>query len=343
MRAMGSTPDGAVVHEPLASATGMSTDPVQPWAIVLAGGAGIRLQPLTRIICGDERPKQYVRLFGSRSMLRQTLDRLAVAIPAEQTVAVVTQAHARYISEEFGIARTPRRIVQPTDRGTATAILLAAQWISWRDPDAVVAVFPSDHLILGELTFMAHIMSVAAFVERHPERLLLLGVRPTEAEMDYGWIEPQEPIGRINGMAVSTVGRFREKPSAREARKCLTQGCLWNTGIMVAKARTLVEAGRRVLPALTERLSRIESAAGSEYEPFAISGAYDSLERANFSRDVLERCASVLAVTSLPVTVTWLDLGSPNRVIRGLHEAGLAPSWLTVLKARKTPASWPRA
>jgi len=275
---------------------------------------------------------QYVRLVGPRSLLRQTLDRVAVAIPAERTVAVVTQAHARYIAEEFGVARMPRQIVQPMDRGTAAAILLAAHWISWRNPDGVLVVFPSDHLILGELTFMAHILNLAAFVDRHPERLLLLGAPATGPQMDYGWIEPGEPMGCVNGTLVSRVSRFWEQPTAAQARVRLAQGCFWNTGIMAAKVATLVEVGRQMLPGLSEQLDRIEAAVDSEYEPWAIYEAYDTLRRTNFSRDVLERCSSALAVSHLPDGVTWLDLGTPERVVEELSDAGFAPPWLTFLK-----------
>jgi mannose-1-phosphate guanylyltransferase len=340
MRAMRAAAHEVPIRKPLARVTEVSPDPVQPWAIVLAGGAGIRLQPLTQIICGDERPKQYVRLCGSRSLLRQTLDRLALTIPGERTVAVVNRSHARYIAEEFRDAPTPRQIVQPTDRGTAAAVLLAAQWVSWRDPGGVLVVFPSDHLILGELSFMAHVLKVAAFVDRHPERVVLLGALPAEAEVEYGWIEPGEQIGRIDGTAVSNVRRFWEKPSARQARTCLAKGCLWNTFVMAAKAATLIDVGWQFLPKLSERLSRIEPATDSAYESLAIDEAYESLERMNFSRDVLERCTSALAVSPLPAAVTWLDLGNPRRVLKGLHEAGLAPPWLTILKPYEAAASW---
>jgi len=296
------------------------------------------------MLSGDERPLQYVRLVGPRSLLRQTLDRLAAAIPAERTIAVVTQAHARYIAEEFGIARTPRQIVQPMDRGTAAAILLAAQWISWRDPEGVLVVFPSDHLILGELAFMAHVLNLAAFVDRHPERLLLLGARALEPEMNYGWIEPGESLGRMNGTLISGVTRFWEQPTEVQARARLAQGCLWNTGIMAARVSTLVEIGRQMLPELSERLDRIEPAVDSEYEPWAIYEAYDTLQRINFSRDVLERRPSALAVSHMPAGVTWLDLGTPDRVVEELTAAGLTPPWLTFLKRvwkRRAPVpSW---
>jgi mannose-1-phosphate guanylyltransferase len=335
---------GASGHRFLDRIVEVPPDSVQPWAIVLAGGAGARLRQLTLMLSGDDRPKQYARVVGRRSLLRQTLDRLALAISAERTVAVVTQTHARYIAEEFGIAPTPRQIVQPTDRGTAAAILLAAQWVSWRDPDGVLVVFPSDHLILGELMFMTHVVSIAGFVDRHPERILIIGASPTAPETEYGWIEPREPIERIDGTLVSSVKRFLEKPPATQARACLAQGWLWNTFIMAAKAATLVDVGWQMLPELSERLSRIEPAVDSEYEPWAIDEAYAGLEPTNFSRDVLERCSSTLAVSRLPAGVTWLDLGSPDRVVRGLNEAGLTPPWLTmlkpILKLRAAVPSW---
>jgi hypothetical protein len=90
-----------------------------------------------------------------------------------------------------------------------------------------------------------------------------------------------------------------------------------------------------MVPELSERLSRIKPAIDSQLEPWAIEEAYASLERTNFSRDVLERCTSTLAVSRLPADVQWLDLGSPERVVKGLIDSGLAPPWLTILKPRR--------
>ena len=100
------------------------------WAIVLAGGRGVRLRPLVQVIHGDERPKQFAAIADSRSMLRHTLDRVALRIPPERTVVVVSQEDARYVTEEFRGASRPHVLVQPADRGTAAGILLPAHWIS---------------------------------------------------------------------------------------------------------------------------------------------------------------------------------------------------------------------
>jgi mannose-1-phosphate guanylyltransferase len=124
------------------------------WAVVLAGGEGVRLRPLVRRVCGDERPKQSCPLLGSRTLLRETLDRVVRLIPPERTVVVGMQSHARYQADEFGEQPSPYVLNQPDDRGTGAAVLLAALWIEARAPQATVVFFASDHFIAEEGVFM---------------------------------------------------------------------------------------------------------------------------------------------------------------------------------------------
>jgi len=114
------------------------------WAVVLAGGEGVRLRAFVRRAFGDERPKQFCRLLGSRSLLRQTLDRVARIVPPARTVVVGVAQHERYLAAELGGRPGPKLLKQPQSRGTAAAVLLATQWIMARDPRATVAFFPSE-------------------------------------------------------------------------------------------------------------------------------------------------------------------------------------------------------
>lgn len=307
--------------EPVPTAQG------QLWAVVLAGGEGVRLRPLTRLVCGDERPKQYAPLVGSGSLLRQTLDRVAAIIPRELTVVVTRRSHAKYIAAELAGPHRPRVLVQPEDRGTAAGVLFPAHWIHWRDPEATVAVFPSDHFILEEAAFMGHVAEVAAFVRRHPQWLVLLGAQPSEPETEYGWIEPGDILDRTTAGPICRVSRFWEKPSAETAQACLGQGWLWNTLVLAAKASTLIEAGRRFLPHLHDRLARIAAFADTEDEAWAVQQAYTLAPSANFSRSILEPCPRFLAVSRLPA-LTWSDWGTPERVVQTLSRIGISPPWL---------------
>ena len=124
------------------------------WAVALAGGEGVRLRPLVRRVWGIDRPKQYVRLLGPRTLLRQTLDRISLLIPAERTLVVTVRHHAGYIDEEFPGAARPTILAQPLDRGTGAGVLYPAHWIAWRNPEAIVAVFPSDHFFQDEARFV---------------------------------------------------------------------------------------------------------------------------------------------------------------------------------------------
>ncbi|HBH00897.1 MAG TPA: hypothetical protein DDZ42_03080 [Candidatus Rokubacteria bacterium] len=295
------------------------------WSIVLAGGQGTRLRPLVRRLLGEERPKQFTALVDGRSMFCQTLDRSALAVPAARTVVVSLREHARYLVSELAGRPAPTVLLQPEDRGTAAGILLPAHWVARRDPGATVVVLPSDHLVREERLFMDRVEEAAAFVDRHPQWLVLLGAPPTEPETEYGWIEPGEEVGWTARRPVRRVRRFVEKPPADVARACLARGALWNTFVFVARAETLLDAGRQFAWRLHEALGRVPLAIGGEALRRALTRAYAAVPRTDFSTAILEECVPILAVLEM-AGVTWSDLGSPRRLLRVLQQTADLPS-----------------
>ena len=297
------------------------------WAVVLAGGEGARLRPLVRRLFGNERPKQYVPLLGPSSLLRQTLDRVGRLVPAEHTVVVSQYDHAQYIDRELSDGAAPHVLLQPENRGTGTAIVYAAHMIRRLDPEATVAVFPSDHYIREEETFLAHVAEVVRFVERHPERLILLGARPTSPEPEYGWVGPGAIVGEIGDGPIRRVQGFLEKPEPESAQRCMTAGWLWNTFAFVTTLPTLLGAGHEFLPDVDDRLNLIGAFSGSRHEGWAVRQAYSLLPTTDFSRRVLERCPGWLGVSRLP-GLTWSDLGTPRRVIGIANSLPVRPMWM---------------
>jgi mannose-1-phosphate guanylyltransferase len=317
-------------RKPLGHAGPATTGCGSLWAIVLAGGEGIRLRPLVRLVCGDERPKQFAPLLGGRSLLEGTLDRVALGVPRERTVVVGVRHHAAYL-REAGDPMGCHLLLQPESRGTAAGILYAGHWVWWRDPDATLVVFPSDHFISAERAFVDHVRAVAEALDSLPDRLALVGARPAWAETEYGWIQPGASLAR-GPASVAAVRSFLEKPPLEAARSCLAQGWLWNTLVLVGKASALVEAGHAGLPGLHERLSRLRRFDGTADEPWAVRQAYALAPTASFSTAVLERGPGRLAVSTLPPGVLWSDWGTPRRVLATVRALGIRPPWLDALE-----------
>ncbi len=290
--------------------------------VVLAGGDGTRLRPLTRALAGDDRPKQFCALAGRDPMVVQAVRRAALVAPADQILIVLNRRHEEWYREIFDGTPASSLVVQPENRGTATAVLYALLRIAVKTPNAPVVILPSDHWVSNDSAFMLYAQAAVGVVEAHTNVVTLLGVEPTRAEDQYGWIEPGEAIlGDWRGL--SRVARFVEKPSPELAEALLRRGTtLWNTAVVVGQVEQLMLLFAMASPALVDSFLEIWTTLGSPAEAAVIERMYAELPVSDLSRHVLAVQPDALSVLAVKGT-SWEDLGHP----RGLVEAR---RWMTL-------------
>lgn len=293
------------------------------WAIILAGGDGTRLRQLTQVIAGDNRPKQFCSVLGNETLLDQTRRRVALGIRPQQTLFVLTRSHEHFYIPHLKGVPDERLVVQPRNAGTAPAILYALLRVSHLNPDAVVAIFPSDHYVSDDVAFMSHIETAFESVAKRKDLVVLLGIQPDRPETEYGWIEPLSPGLPKYPDALNWVRRFSEKPAPELATVLMKRGWLWNSFVMVGRVSAFLEMIRRAVPDLLSRFQAIETNLNTSDEERVVNKLYSDLPNINFSHEVLAARTGRLAV--LPVTgLKWNDLGKPQRVLSTMAE--MAPS-----------------
>src|SRR5580658_9467693 len=290
-----------------------------PWAVLLAGGDGVRLRDLTRRIAGDSRPKQFCRIIGEHSLFRETRRRLDPLFTRDRQVFVLSRAHERYYGDDLTDAGDSYVIEQPLNRGTGIAIIVALLRILQRDPDAVAAFFPCDHFYADHDSFRLTIRSAVECAEQNSESIVLVGAAAEYPEVDNGWIEPGVVVSNAAAGPLSRVSQFWEKPSLQQARALLRRGCLWNTFVTVGRATTFFEMLCSQVPEAVLAISR--AMAENTLDP-----AYASLDTVDFSRDVLANLPHILLALR-DRTSGWADLGSPTRVLETLSRNGIRPEW----------------
>ncbi|HXJ44409.1 MAG TPA: sugar phosphate nucleotidyltransferase [Bryobacteraceae bacterium] len=297
------------------------------WGVILAGGDGSRLLPLTRQVVGDDRPKQFCALIDDETLLRQTRQRISSLVSPERTLVVLTKTHERYFEGNLDGVPLQHQLIQPSNRDTAPAILYSLLRVREADPQAVVAFFPSDHYFADDAPFVEHVDAAFAAVEARPESLLLLGVVPDTPETGYGWIEPGDLLCDQWPGPICRISQFWEKPSHEFALDLMGRGCLWNSFVMVCHVGTLLSLIRHMLPRLYDAFESIRSSFLTMAEDGALSRLYSAIRPANFSHEVLSSHPydsvhpCVLSVMR-GANLGWSDLGEPGRVLSAIERKG---------------------
>lgn len=287
-----------------------------PWSIVLAAGEGSRLSSAIKNWFGRECPKQFCALGGSQTMVEKTVRRALDISSLSQVLTIVGKSQSSFIPPHAQLGRV---IKQPRNLGTGIGILYCLAHILPRDPEAIVAILPSDHFVAPKRIFSKFLRLAIRSVKDNPQNPLLLAALATRPETDYGWIETGSAV---NYSPVLSVSRFREKPPTEEAFRLWGRGALWNTMITVSKAKTLWGLARAVKPDLIRHFEEMFPSLHSEIPEEEAENFYQSISPLDFSKDILE--ANARQINVLPMRgVVWSDWGRPERILEITRQFGL--------------------
>jgi mannose-1-phosphate guanylyltransferase len=276
------------------------------YPVILAGGRGTRFWPLSR----KKLAKQLLALDGKQTMIQQTVARLLPLAPAKQFWIVTNDDLRPAILQQLPKLPKPQVLAEPMGRNTAPAIGLAAFLLLREHPDAVLGLFPSDHVIADEKNYRATIER-AVEIAGAGENIVVLGIRPSRAETGYGYIE----AGSVFSGNTLHVRRFTEKPDAEKAAAFVAAGnFFWNSGMFLWSARTLANALREHLPKTASLLEEIAATFGTRKFAATFRKLYPKCENISIDYAVLEpRSAKGEQASNLfclPADFGWNDLGS---------------------------------
>jgi mannose-1-phosphate guanylyltransferase len=285
------------------------------YALVLAGGSGERFWPCSR----RARPKQLLNLFSERTMLEETIARLGSVVPPERVFVLTNQEQEAAVRAACAHLPADNIVAEPAKRDTAPAVALGVGLVLRRDPHAVMAVLPADHLIKDAAAFRADLQA-GAQVAADSGALLTIGIKPTWACPGFGYIE-QGGLFSAGPPAIHEVKRFREKPAPEMAESFLKQGNFrWNAGMFIWSIPAIMGELTKHAPELAAFVARMRTA---DDLPALLQEEFAKLPKISVDYAIMEKAARVL---ELEATFDWDDVGSWVAVAKYLeqHEGGNA-------------------
>ncbi len=272
------------------------------YIVIMAGGSGTRFWPASR----ESLPKQFLSITSSRPLVEETFLRVASLTEEEKIILVINRAHEALVRDLFGTRRITV-VREPLGRNTAPCIGLAALLVRRRAANAVMVALPADHFIYDEEAFRQALRAAAQLVREGG--IATLGVTPTRPETGYGYLLKGPLVATILSHPVHRLERFVEKPDLETARQyVLSKKYLWNSGIFVFTAETILQEIGIYLPRLHAALERLDRSFDEGRFDDTLAEVYPTVEAISIDYGVMEKTRAPVYV--LPVNFGWNDVGS---------------------------------
>lgn len=269
-------------------------------AVIMAGGFGTRLWPLSR----HKHPKQLLRIFEGKSLLRRSFDRLAALLDPSQIYIITGRAYIDPMAEELPEMPRENLLAEPCARDTANAVGLAAHLLALKDPEGTMGIFTADHIIQPVDVFCETVKKGFEAAEKYDDALITFGIKPTSPHTGYGYVHRGQPLDS----GVYEVQEFKEKPDQPTAEQYLASGeYYWNSGMFAWRIPTIIDQFARHQPELVEGLAEVAAMMQDPAKAEAALERFSQQKKISVDFAIMET-ADRVATVEMPCD--WLDVGS---------------------------------